>query len=483
MRGHRHLRQHRLRRFQRSPIHATSSPAPTDAAPTGPGAARGRRWLPAGWLAALLALAPGSAYISLSEAASPLFGWTADRAHVAVDESTPPAVILPDRVRPPAEPSRAAAPASVRVTLGKGDTLALVLDRANVPYRQAHAAIEALRPVYNPRHLRAGQELALTLAPGNGSQAVLIGLELSARFDQNAGITLYPDGDYRAFTAPKHLNKLPARSAGVIRSSLFSDGLEAGVPAATMADFIRLFSFDVDFERDVHPDDRFELVFERYIDGDGNIVHAGNLLYAGLTVAGRERGYYRFDGGDGDDAFYDAQGNGIRKALLRTPVDGARKSSGFGMRRHPISGYNKMHKGVDFAAPRGTPIRAAGDGVISFAGRKGGYGNYLSVRHNGEYETAYAHMHGFAKGMRRGARVKQGQIIGYVGSTGRSTGPHLHYEVLVKGKHINPATLRLPSGKKLQARDLKRFRQQIGVIDALRNRGTDGDTLVAARPD
>jgi murein DD-endopeptidase MepM/ murein hydrolase activator NlpD len=423
----------------------------------------------------------GSAYISLGEAANPLFAWPGDQGQSAIDGSTPPPVVLPGRVRTPAEPTHTSAPAQQIVRVERGDTLASVLARADVPARQTHAAVEALRAVYNPRHLQVGQEIALTLAASESGMD-LVGLELAERFDRYAGITLYPDGGYKSFLAPKRLTRLNARTAGTIKSSLFSDGIEAGVPARTMANFMRLFSFDIDFERDIHPEDKFELVYDRYIDRDGNLVHNGDLLYAGLEVGGKVRGYYRFGDGDGEDAYYDADGRSIRKALLRTPVDGARKSSGFGMRRHPISGYTKMHKGIDFAAPRGTPIRAAGDGVISFAGTKGGYGRYISIRHNSDYTTAYAHMHRLAKGMRKGQRVKQGQVIGYVGSTGRSTGPHLHYEVLLKGKHVNPTQLRLPSGKSLTGPELARFKQQVAAVDALR-KGRASDTLLAARPE
>ena len=360
-----------------------------------------------------------------------------------------------------------------------GDTLASVLGKAEIPSQQAHAAIKALSAVYNPRQLQIGQQIALTLNPDD-SGPTLVGLELSSSFDRYAGITLYPDGDYRSFVTPKDLTKTTIASSGVISSSLFADGMEAGIPAATMANFLRLFSFDIDFERDVQPNDKFEVVFERYRDSNGNVVHTGNLLYAGFTVGGKERSYYRYSDGDGDDAFYDPKGQGIRKALLKTPVDGARRSSGFGMRRHPVLGYTKMHTGVDFAAARGTPIRAAGDGVLTFAGRKGSYGNYIAIRHNGNYATAYAHMRKFARGMRSGKRVKQGQVIGYVGTTGRSTGPHLHYEVMLNGKRLNPSKLRLASGKSLKGAEFKRFKQQIAVIDALRQAETD-DELVAAR--
>ncbi len=425
-------------------------------------------------------VASAGAFVSLGEAARPLFGWSADRLQSAADGSRPPVIALPDQVRSPPEPTAVSAPSLQQVVVESGDTLASVLGRANVSSRQAYAAISALKAVYNPRHLQVGQEIALTLTPAADGPA-LVGLELSARFDRYAGITLYPDGNYRSFVTPKRLARLNAQAKGAITSSLFADGVGVGAPASIMADFFRLFSFDVDFERDVHPNDRFELVFERYIDRDGNIVQNGDLRYAGLVIGGQERGYYRYDNEDGDDAYYDRNGRGIRKALLKTPIDGARRSSGYGMRRHPILGYTKMHKGTDFAAPRGTPIRAAGDGVVSFAGRQSSYGIYISIRHNGDYDTGYAHMQKLAKGMSKGKRIKQGQIIGYVGSTGRSTGPHLHYETLYKGKHVNPSKLRLPSGRSLTGADLARFTAQVAEIDEIR-RQQAGSSLAAARP-
>lgn len=420
-------------------------------------------------------------YSPISSAAAPLFGWSINETEIAGDGSKPPPIVLPNDVRPPLEPSVANAPETVTMTVENGDTLASILGRAAVSPKQAHTAIEALREVYNPRRLQIGQEIMLTVSKGP-QEPTLVGLELSSRFDRYAGITLYPDGGYRSFETAKRLTKVTHRVVGSIENSLFVDGINAGAPAGTMADFLRLFSFDIDFERDVKTNDKFELVFEQYLDRDGAVVHTGDVRFAGLTVGGTARGYYRYDAENGDDAYYDISGQGIRKALLRTPVDGARRSSGFGMRRHPILGYTKMHKGVDFAAPRGTPIRAAGDGVLTFVGTKNGYGRYISIRHNGDYTTAYAHMHRFAKGMKQSKRVKQGQVIGYVGSTGRSTGPHLHYEVLYKRKHVNPSKLRLPSGKSLKGRDLVRFRSQVADINAIREDSANSN-LLAARPE
>jgi murein DD-endopeptidase MepM/ murein hydrolase activator NlpD len=382
-------------------------------------------------------------------------------------------------IRGPAEPTALSAPYEMVAALSKGDTLASVLNKAGVPPSEAHAAIAALRPLFNPRHLQVGQEVSLTLATAGGETA-LVGLEIESRFDRFAGITRYPDGSFQPYEQMKQWNKLAFHTTGSVKTSLFADGVNNGAPPAVMADFLRLFSFDVDFQRDIQPDDEFETVFERYQDQNGKLVHSGNLLFASLNLQGIRHEFFRFGGEHGDGRYYDRNGNGMQRALLRTPIDGARLTSGYGSRRDPMRGYRRSHKGVDFAAPTGTPIRAAGDGVLSFVGRQRGYGRFITIKHNGDYTTAYAHMSRFAKGMSKGKRVRQGQIIAYVGSSGRSTGPHLHYEVRYKGKQVNPNKLRLPSGKKLDGQDLLQFQEQVAAIEAFRKGA--GGALAAASP-
>lgn len=383
-------------------------------------------------------------------------------------------------IRGPAEPRGLSAPVEKIVSLAKGDTLASVLADAGVERGEAHTAIAALRPLFNPKGLQIGQQVVLTLAPGNDNGASLIGLEVEARFDRFAGITRYPNGEFRAYEQMKQWNKLAFHTAGTVRTSIFADGIGSGAPPAVMADFLRLFSFDVDFQRDIQPNDRFEAVFERYQDRNGKLVHTGELLFAGLNLQGNRREYFRFGGDHGDGRYYDREGNGLQRALLRTPVDGARLTSGYGTRRDPILGYRKNHKGIDFAAPTGTPIRAAGDGVLTFVGRQRGYGRFITIRHNGDYTTAYAHMSRFAKGLTQGKTVKQGQIIAYVGTSGRSTGPHLHYEVRYKSKPMNPRNLTLPSGKQLRGKELARFQDQVAAIESFR-KGAGGALASASK--
>jgi murein DD-endopeptidase MepM/ murein hydrolase activator NlpD len=270
---------------------------------------------------------------------------------------------------------------------------------------------------------------------------------------------------YKAQAIARPLTRVTAHAAGHIDSSLYVAGVEAGLSQSTLADLIHIFSFDVDFQRDIRRGDQFALMFDEYRDEDGQMAKTGNISVAEMVLSGQKIRLYRYKAKDGFVDYYSASGQSVRKALLRTPIDGARISSGFGRRRHPILGYTRMHKGLDFAARRGTPIYAAGDGVVDFAGRNGGYGKYVRIRHTGTYKTAYAHMHRYGKGVRTGRRVRQGQIIGYVGSTGRSTGPHLHYEVHKNGRQVNPRSIKLPSGRKLKGRELTAFKMYRVELD------------------
>jgi len=221
---------------------------------------------------------------------------------------------------------------------------------------------------------------------------------------------------------------------------------------------------NIDFQRDIRKGDEIEVLYEAFETEDGEFARYGNVLYANLTVGGREYPIYRFEMDNGDVDYFEPSGISIRKTLMKTPIDGARISSGFGMRHHPVLGYNKMHKGMDFAAPTGTPIYAAGDGVVEKAGRNGGYGNYIRIRHNSKLKTAYAHLHRISSRVKPGARVKQGQIIGKVGTTGRSTGPHLHYEVLLANKQVNPRSVTLPTGEQLVGKNMDRFKWLVGHV-------------------
>jgi len=242
----------------------------------------------------------------------------------------------------------------------------------------------------------------------------------------------------------------------VIKNNLYSSAVDSGIEPNIIIEFARIFGFEVDFQRDIRQEDWFEILYERFVDDNNKVRDTGKIIYASMYVNGEEINLYNFNYKNEED-FYDIKGKSITKSLMKTPINGARLSSSFGMRKHPILGYNKMHRGTDFAAPSGTPIMASGSGTVTRARWCGGGGNCVKIKHNSTYETIYAHMKAFAKGIKEGRKVKQGQIIGYVGSTGLSTGPHLHYEVIVNGKKVNSQKLKLPSGKILRGEERKQF--------------------------
>ena len=252
----------------------------------------------------------------------------------------------------------------------------------------------------------------------------------------------------------------------LISESLYSDGLKNDLPQEILIKLIKLFSFDLDFQRDIKKDTLVSVSYEFNEININNKIEYKDIKYALISINGKELEYFKYVTNDGFTDYFNREGKNVKKSILKTPLDGARISSNFGMRKHPISGFNKMHKGVDFAAPKGTPIYAGGNGVIEFIGRNGGYGNYIRIRHNNEYKTAYAHLASFKKGISRGVRVNQGDVIGYVGSTGNSTGPHLHYEILFQNKQINPMKLKLPSGKILAGNELINFKKEYKKIYA-----------------
>ncbi len=382
-----------------------------------------------------------------------------------------------------------AQPAIVRQTLivARGDTLMGLLVDAGIDRREAHQAITALQEVFRPRDLRIGQGIELSLAPARGleiqnggAQPRLISVGLQPSVERDVQVSREGDAGFMARSIERPLERRTVGTAGTIESNLSEAGQAAGMPVKVLAELIRMYSFDVDFQRDLRTGDRFEVLYNALFEETGDLAKPEDIVYAALTLSGKRIELYHFQPKGGTVDYYDPKGDSVRKTLMRTPIDGARLSSGFGKRRHPVLGYTKMHRGVDFAAPRGTPIYAAGDGVIESAGRNGSYGKYVRIRHNGTYKTAYAHMRRIAKGVRKGKRVRQGQVIGYVGTTGRSTGPHLHYEVLVNGRQVSPRKIKLPSGEKLKGKKLQAFMVRRAEIDTLRAEHFDGALLVKA---
>jgi murein DD-endopeptidase MepM/ murein hydrolase activator NlpD len=369
---------------------------------------------------------------------------------------------------------------SKRVEVKKGDNLTAVLRRAGIDNQQVHSALRSLKGVYDPRALRAGQELVVTAATQENQPARLLSVALDLDFDHQLLITRGAEGNFTTKKIEQAKRRELRHAEGEIRDSFYLSARRVDMPGSVTDRMIRLFSWDVDFQRDIRRGDGFETVYEQVtLESDESQVK-GELVYAGLTLRGKLIDAYLYTPEGGLRTYYDSNGRSLRKFLLRTPIDGARLSSHFGKRTHPVLGYTKMHKGTDFAAPRGTPIYAGGSGVIAKAEPYGSFGNYVRIRHSDTWSTAYAHMHNFAKGIRPGVRVRQGQVIGYVGTTGRSTGNHLHYEVLKNGKQVNPMKMKQPPLAKLAGADLKAFEKERQRIDRLR-RDLKTKPLVASR--
>ena len=317
---------------------------------------------------------------------------------------------------------------------------------------------------------------AITEIVGRASlRALPIGLKVRATengfaFTTKNGRDVYairdPEQGWIAFTAIRPVERYVAYAQGVIHDSIYRAASQSDIPDAALAEYIRVMGFSVDFQREVRGGDAFELLYEQAVDGITGALVETRLHYAGLLLSGKQLGYYRFDHDGSRVGWFDRDGNSAARTLIRTPISGARLSSSYGMRKHPISGYNRMHKGVDFAARTGTPIIAAGSGVITKSGWLGSYGRYVKIRHNSTYSTAYAHMSRIANGITPGARVAQGEVIGYVGSSGRSTGPHLHYEILVNNRKVNPMTVSLPTGEKIPPELLDVFEERVELVEA-----------------
>ena len=266
----------------------------------------------------------------------------------------------------------------------------------------------------------------------------------------------------------RNLKKKLFYKESIITKSLYASGIETEIPIEIIIEFARLYGFQFDFQRDIWKNDSFQIVYEQYHDSKNTFIKNGEIIFAKLNLQGKEYPLYKFKSKDITD-YFDERGQSVKKTLMKTPINGARLSSSFGMRKHPILGFNKMHKGTDFAAPMGTPIMASGDGKVIKSSWCGGGGNCIKIKHNSTYTTVYAHLSKFGRGIKKGVRVKQGQIIGYVGSTGMSTGPHLHYEVIENGKKINSQTLKLPSGKTLLGEERKKFEVEKMKIEILKS--------------
>jgi murein DD-endopeptidase MepM/ murein hydrolase activator NlpD len=389
------------------------------------------------------------------------------------------------------------------ITMDPGDTLVGALTDAGVSDEDASAVVVALAKVYAVRSLRAGQSFDLTLehvaqvaakplAPpkpksiaqitytppagaqdseaDDGSNVVntppppagkLLSVSFSPSIEHQVTVSRGPSGTFTAQDDVKQLSEKVHRAGATIDSSLYLAAMQAGIPADVVVQMIHMFSYEVDFQRDLRPGNSFEVLYSYYYTPDGLPAKQGDIQYAAMKIGNRTIALYRYDpkGPDGPD-YFDAHGQSAKSMLMKTPVDGARITSGFGMRFHPILGYTRMHKGIDFAVPTGTPVMAAGGGVIKQEGWSNGYGNFMLIDHQNGYSTAYGHLSRFAAGTHIGTHVHQGQVVAYSGMTGMATGPHLHYEIRINNVQVNPATVKVASGRRLFGKDLKGFMAQ-----------------------
>jgi len=339
----------------------------------------------------------------------------------------------------------------------KGDTIQKILKKLKVQNRDIQNVIDQYKKYGNPNKLLVGNKIDIIVEKSLSTNKNTI-VKFSAPITKSTTIAITKNEDNKIISN-KIITKLYKRkilSENIIKKNLYSSATEVNINPDTIIEFARIFGFEIDFQRDIRKNDYFKIVYEKYFDENGEFVKSGSILYTHMSVNGREITLYKF-GNDKSYGYFNINGKSVEKALMKTPINGARLSSSFGMRKHPIQGFNKMHTGTDFAAPMGTPIMASGSGTITRAKWCGGGGNCIKIKHNSTYETIYAHMKSFAAGMKVGKKVRQGQIIGYVGSTGMSTGPHLHYEVIINGKKINSQKLKLPSGKVLKDDERKQF--------------------------
>ena len=340
--------------------------------------------------------------------------------------------------------------------VNQGDTFEKILNQLKISKNEKEIVIKNLSSFKFVNNLFKGQNISFELENANSSVKII---EISIEQSKTKKYVFYRINDLNKFDykeIDKHLKRVIVFKESEIINSLYSSAVNSGIKPNIIIDFARIYGFQIDFQRDIWKNDRFQIIYENFLDSNENVLDTGNILYANLILQGKDNGLYIFKTKNGYEHF-DSAGKSIKKSLMKTPINGARLSSSFGVRKHPILGYNKFHKGTDFAAPEGTPIMASGDGKIIRARWCGGGGNCIKIRHNSTYSTVYAHLKNFGRGIKEGKRVKQGQIIGYVGSTGMSTGPHLHYEVIVNGKKVNSQKLKLPSGKILKGKERKLF--------------------------
>tara|TARA_B100001250_G_scaffold106162_1_gene89517 strand:+ start:101 stop:1396 length:1296 start_codon:yes stop_codon:yes gene_type:complete len=348
----------------------------------------------------------------------------------------------------------------------QGDTYESIIKNLNIPKIEKKVFLKTVAENKNINILKLNQKIFFKIDKKNNTKIINFIVEIDKK--KNILFERSNDETYISKIIEKNLIKKITFKEGIIKNSLYNSAIKNGIKPNTIIEFARLYGFQVDFQRDIWKNDSFQIIYEEFKNEEGLIIETGNIIYANLNVQNTDIKLYKFEYEDKID-YFDENGKSIRKTLMKTPINGARLSSSFGKRKHPILGFTRMHTGTDFAAPKGTPIMASGDGIVIKSSWCGGGGNCVKIKHNSVYQTVYAHMSKFGRGIKKGVRVKQGQIIGYVGSTGLSTGPHLHYEVIENGRKINSQKLKLPSGKILKGNLRKKFEVSKIKIDVLKS--------------
>ncbi len=347
-----------------------------------------------------------------------------------------------------------------KIEILQGDTFVSILENLNFKQKKIYEIIGKIKESYDLKKIKTGEIISVF----ENNFAEIKKIEFFKNNETIISINLDKEINLNIIELTK--NSFIESKEYTISESLFSDGIKNDVSSDILVKIIGLFSFDLDFQRDIRVDTVVSISYEFDEIVETGKLEYNDIKYASIIIDGKQLEYFKFITDDGYVDYFNREGKNVKKSILKTPLDGARISSNFGMRKHPISGFNKMHKGVDFAAPTGTPIYAGGNGIVEYVGRNGGYGKYIRIRHNNGYKTAYAHLSNYKKGISKGVRVNQGEVIGYVGSTGNSTGPHLHYEIIYQNKHINPLKLKLPSGKILKGKELEKFKEEYKMIYA-----------------
>ncbi len=350
----------------------------------------------------------------------------------------------------------------------KGDNFENIIEKFDLPSLEKEKFLKTLKKQKEIKSIKQNQQVYFKIDRKNNNKIIKFKINISKKKD----VIFLRDLGLNKFSSKiieKNLTKLLIFKEGVIENSLYNTAIKLGIKPNTIIEFARLYGFQVDFQRDIWKGDSFQIIYEQFENEDGSLIENGDIIFSNLNTQGNDLNLYKFELGKNEIDYFDENGKSMKKTLMKTPINGARLSSPFGKRKHPILGFTKMHTGTDFAAPTGTPIMASGDGIVTRAQWCGGGGNCVKIKHNSVYQTIYAHMSKFGRGIKKGVRVKQGQIIGYVGSTGLSTGPHLHYEVIENGRKINSQKLKLPSGRTLKGKMRNKFEINKIKIDVLKS--------------